>query len=470
MSRQGSSFFVSVMRWLTAVALAGTALVVGAGPAAAVEGSWEATGALNQARIGQTATLLESGKVLVAGGRTATAALTSAELYDPLTELFTLTGSMSTSRWSHTAILLQDGRVLVAGGFTGFVAGNAQAVTDTAEIYDPATGTWTPTGSMQTRRALHSMALLPDGRVLVAGGRTCTGPPPATCDFTFRTNTAEIYDPATGTWTPTGSMNAPRHTTTAAVLADGRVLIPGGFGAPDPHDTSITADVYDPATGTWSLTGDLNFSRARQGAMALPDGTVVIGPGSRSTTFGPPFVSTINDTSELYDPATDTWELTNGQPLLPGRFNFQQAVLPNGQALMAGGFGGPAGSESVTQTAEVYDPATGTWLSAGTMTHQHGTSSSLTNTHNAVVLSANPWTFEFGAACGTNCGKVLVLGDSLTDPVADLYTPTAPVPTSAAQCKDNGFKGRSTADYVPFRNQGQCVRHVATGGRGAAAA
>jgi hypothetical protein len=160
-------------------------------------------------------------------------------------------------------------------------------------------------------------------------------------------------------------------------------------------------------------------------------------------------VATINTTTELYDPTTDTWQLTNGLPLLPGRFNFQQAVLPNG---------------------EVYDPVTGTWLSAGTMTHQHGTSSSLTNTHDAVVLSANPWTFEFGAACGTNCGKVLVLGDSLTDPVADLYTPTAPVPTSAEQCMDNGFKGRSTADYVPFRNQGQCIKHVRAGSRGAAAA
>jgi len=443
-----------------AAGLSGSALVLSASAASAVEGSWAATGSLHQARITQTATLLGNGTVLVAGGRSSAGALTSSEVYSPLTEQFTLSGSMATSRWSHTATLLPNGKVLVVGGFTGFVAGNAQAVTDTAELYDPATGTWTPTGSLHTRRALHSASLLADGKVLVAGGRTCTGAPPATCDFTVRTSSAELYDPATGTWTPTGSMNAPRHTTSAARLADGRVLVPAGFGGPDPHDTSATADVYDPVSGTWSLTGPLNRSRARQGAMALPDGTVLVGPGSRATSFGPPFVATINDTSELYGPAANAWQLTPGKPILPGRFNFQQAVLPNGEALMAGGFGGPAGSEAATLTAEVYDPATGLWASAGTTTHLHGTSSSLANTHDAIVLSANPRTFQFGPSCGTNCGKVLVLGDNLADPVADLYTPTPPVPTAKDQCKGEGWRSRSTAAYEPFKNQGQCIKDV----------
>lgn len=443
----------------------GAALVATAGPAGAVEGSWEATGALHQARISQTATLAEGGRVVVAGGRANSGALTSAEVYDSGTGLFTTTGSMATSRWSHTAALLPDGKVLVAGGFTGFVAGNAQAVTDTAEVYDPATGTWSPTGSMQTRRALHSTMVLPDGKVLVAGGRTCTGPPPATCDFSFRTATAEVYDPATGAWTPTGSMNAPRHTTSAATLPDGRVLVPAGFSAPDAHDTDNTADVYDPSAGTWSLTANLNRSRARQGAMSLHDGDVLVGPGSRATIFGPPFSATINSTTETYDPASNTWHLTAGLPLLPGRFNFQQATLPNGQALIVGGFGGPAGAEGLTTTAEVFDPATSTWASAGSTTHLHGTSSSLANTHDAVVLSANPRAFEFGAACGSRCGRVLVLGDNLNDPVADLYTPTAPVPVSLDHCKDSSFKGRSTASYTPFANQGLCVSYVTAAAR-----
>ncbi len=175
---------------------------------------------------------------------------------------------------------------------------------------------------------------------------------------------------------------------------------------------------------------------------------------------GPPFSAVIVDSSEIYVPATNTWQLTPGRPLVPGRFNFQQAVLPNGKALMAGGWGGPSGGERLQLSAEVYNPASGTWESAGTMTHLHATSSSLANTQDAVVLSANPERFEFGAACGRNCGKVLVVGDNLTDPVADLYTPTPPVPTSKDDCKGDGWKARSTAGHDPFKNQGECVGYV----------
>jgi len=161
------------------VAVAG--LVAGQGPALAVEGSWEPTGSLNVPRLQLTATLLPNGRVLVAGGRNFafTQAFNSAELYDPITETFTLTGSMTDTRWSHTATLLPNGKVLVAGGFTNPSTNqNAQPVLASAELYDPATGTWTPTGSMSTRRALHVAQLLPNGKVLVAGGRTCNLPPP----------------------------------------------------------------------------------------------------------------------------------------------------------------------------------------------------------------------------------------------------------------------------------------------------
>jgi hypothetical protein len=356
--------------------------------------------------------------------------------------MFVLIGPMRQSRWEHTATLLPNGKVLLAGGFGNYIPGsNAQPVLNSAELYDPATGTWTLTPPMQTSRALHSAALLPNGKVLVAGGRTCGAPPPAACDFTVRTNTAELYDPATNTWAQTGNMNKPRHTTSAATLQNGKVLVPGGFSSlADPHDTDNTADLYDPATGTWSLTGNLNVRRARQGAMLLRDGSVLVGPGSRATICGPPvcenggppFSAVIVDTSELFRPATLSWQYTVGKPLVPGRFNFQQAVLPNGKALMAGGFGGPAGSEAAQRSSEVYDPATGTWSSAGDTTHLHSNSSSLGNTREAVVLSASPTSFVFDPrVCGRNCGKVLVVGDNLTDGVADLYTPAA---VSLATC------------------------------------
>ncbi len=245
------------------------------------EGVWELTGPLSVARYDHTMTLLRNGRVLAAGGRsqgtTPLVNFNTAEVFDPITERWTPTGSMNDFRWSHTATLLPDGRVLVAGGFGGSSVGsgaNAQPVLNTAEIYDPATGQWTRTGDLNVRRALHTAELLPNGRVLVAGGRTCDQPPPATCNFTFVTNTAEIYNPATGQWTLTGSMSAPRHTTASVVLPDGRVLVPAGFqgvGAP-----SNGGDVYNPATGTWSTIAPLNVARSRQGAMLLPDGRVFV--------------------------------------------------------------------------------------------------------------------------------------------------------------------------------------------------
>ncbi|MCA1684305.1 MAG: hypothetical protein LC708_04170, partial [Actinobacteria bacterium] len=347
----------------------------------------------------------------------------SAELYNPITERFALTGSMREPRWSHTATLLPNGKVLVAGGFGTFGPGNAQPVLTSAEVYDPAAGTWTSTPPMQTRRALHSAILLGNGKVLVAGGRTCDSPPPAACDFNFRTNTAELYDPATNTWSPTDDMVAPRHTTWAVMLENGRVLIPAGFSDPDPHNSDNTADVYNPATGTWSLAGNLNSRRARQGAMVLHDGRVLTGPGSQHFVFGPPVVAIVNTRGEVYDPAANTWTLT-GLAVEPGRYNFWFTTLPNGKALVAGG---NTRTGVPTTSSEVYDPATNTWASAGNMTRVHGATSALANSRQAVVLSASPTTFVFDPrVCGTNCGKVLVVGDNLTDGTADLYTP-APV-------------------------------------------
>ncbi|MFP5377720.1 MAG: Kelch repeat-containing protein, partial [Acidimicrobiia bacterium] len=197
-------------------------------PAGGGTGAWETTASLSVPRYDHTTTLLRGGRVLVAAGRAVLVEgerpelLSSAEVFNPHDERWSPTGSLAEPRWRHTATVLRDGRVLVAGGFGGPYApgANAQPVLATAEVYDPATGTWSPTGAMATRRALHAAALLPDGRVMVAGGRTCASPPPAACNFTFVTPTIELFDPATGTWSPGGALNAPRHTTSAAVLAD----------------------------------------------------------------------------------------------------------------------------------------------------------------------------------------------------------------------------------------------------------
>ena len=153
--------------------------------------------------------MLPNGKVLIAGGWPG---ITSAELYDPATGTWTVTGSLNTARQGHTATLLANGTVLVAGGM------NTGTITS-AEIYDPATGNWTPTGSLNVARWRHAAALFSDGRVLVAGG--LAGNQSSLAD-------AEIYDPATGNWTVTGSLNNARCLYTATLLPDGRVLVAGG--------------------------------------------------------------------------------------------------------------------------------------------------------------------------------------------------------------------------------------------------
>jgi hypothetical protein len=398
-----------------AVALFASAAASGqgvSGAATAPEGVWEATAPLSVPRYDHTLSLLPSGDVVAVGGRitsTPRSVLASAEIYDTQEATWSPTGSLAQGRWRHTATLLRDGRLLVAGGFSGATGNNAQPVEDTVEIFDPATGTWSPAARMATRRALHSAVLLPSGKVLVVGGRTCDQPPPAVCDFTFRSSSAELYDPATNTWSSAGSMREARHTTAAVVLHDGTVLVPAGFTNKGNGDT---ADVYDPATGRWSETRKLNVPRARQGAMVLPDGTGLVVGGFQAM-----------ETSEVYDPATKRWSLSAGRIAI-ARFNFGYAVLPNGKALVAGGQSPttPFGPSS----SEVYDPATQQWSSAGTLTSPHVSTSSLSNSDQAVVLSSSPWEMASDPrGCGGSCGKVLVAGHSPTG-AADLYTPSCP--------------------------------------------
>lgn len=409
------------------------------------EGVWATTAPLSVPLYDHSTTLLADGDVLVAAGRKVlpgqpTELSASAERYDPVEEAWQPAASLEDARWRHTATLMRDGRLLVAGGFGGSLrTTNAQPVLDTAEIYDPATDTRTRTAPMNVRRALHAAILLPDGKVLVAGGRTCDRPPPAACDFTFRTPTTEVCDPVAKTWALGTRMLFERHTTAAALLPDGTVLVPAGFGN---EGANRTGDVHDPSSPVPILGGVLNTARARQGAMALPDGRVLVAAGFQGA-----------NTAETFDPGSRLWTAT-GNLALPTRFNFNYAVLPNGKALVAGGATFPPAGR--TRTAELYDPRSGLWGPASDMNDEHGSSSSLANSSEAVVLSSNPFTFEaHPGACGANCGKVLVAGNSPTGSV-ELYTPTCPTtpPPPRPQrlaCVGDGRPGRANPGGPPGR-------------------
>jgi N-acetylneuraminic acid mutarotase len=341
---------------LAAVSATGLVASASAPALAQASGTWALTGSMTTAREGQTATLLPNGQVLVAGGTDRAATLASAELYTPATGRWSATGSMTTTRAGQTATLLPDGQVLVAGGFTQTTTGSFSYLAS-AELYNPATGTWTATGSMTTPRLSHTATLLPTGQVLVAGGA-------ATVNGAFEVfASAELYTPATGTWTPTGSMNAPREQHTATLLATGQVLAAGGYNDADPFNHSLaSAELYHPATGTWTPTGSLNTPRYAHQAVRLASGQVLALDGTDVSSAG-----TFNlNSTELYTPATGTWA-TTGTTFHFGNAPFSVTLLNTGKILIAGGITGVYPHTRIISAAELYDPATATSASTGSM-------------------------------------------------------------------------------------------------------
>ncbi len=277
-----------------------------------VNGTFTAAGGMSIGRASHTATLLPNGKVLVAGGSSDS----SAELYDPATGSFALTGSMSAARAEHTATLLPNGKVLVTGGVT-----QGNAILATAEFYDPANATFAPTGSMGAARIFHSATLLPNGKVLITGGETFNG------NSFVSLSTAELYDPATGSFADTASMSAARARHTATLLPNGKVLVAGGFSRVA-DNTSTSAELYDPATGSFTPTGSMGTARDGHTATLLPNGKVLVAGG-----FG-------NTSAELYDATAGSFALTGS--MVEPRGKHTAILLPSGKVLATGGFNGDA--------------------------------------------------------------------------------------------------------------------------------
>lgn len=349
--------------------------------------SWSNTGALVTPRVLHTAMSLLNGKVLVVSGcATACVRQTSAELYDLATGLWTATGSLAVPRINHTAVRLANGKVLVLGGDRGSPSRNR---TNSVELYDPETGQWSATGDLIFARELATATLLPNGKVLVVGG-SGTG-----ADLNALAS-AELYDPATGSWSPAGTMNVARSFHTATLLPNGKVLVAAGatgtFASPVLH---ASAELYDPATNNWTPTGSLGTGRSFHKAILLPNGKVLAVGGSDVT-------ATVYNSAELYDPATGQWNATGSMTV--ARQAHTLTLLANGQALVIGKTAGQAG-------AELYDPATGNWRATANL------ASATRQNHTATLLSN---------------GKVLVAGGNGPLASAELYDSGPPAVASVS--------------------------------------
>jgi hypothetical protein len=324
------------------------------------------------------AALLADGRVLVAASEDTPGS--HADLYDPVTDRWSTTANLvGRHRDYPTLTLLQDGRVLLADENLNIPCG----VPSGSEVFDPAAGSWTPTGLMQLRRSTHTATRLLDGRVLVAGG--------GSCGDTY--SDAEIYDPNTNAWTATGSMSVPRDYHRAARLPDGRVLVSGG----EVHENGTvlaTAELYDPATGTWAPTGSMAATRRGHTLTVLPNGKVLVAGGVGIDGYDVRF------SAELYDPQTGAWTPTGN---MNARRAFHTATpLPNGKVLAIGGI--DVWYHSIA-TAEVYDSSTGIWTTVPSMHYPRVT-------HTATLLAD---------------GRVLVAEgefDQKWAPSAEIYQPT----------------------------------------------
>ncbi len=341
-------------------------------------GSWTPAPPLMPARAQHSATLLPDGTVLVAGGLFP--ATTSVEIFDPSGPSWTSGSNLSTARRDHSATLLPSGRVVVIGGDDVF----APLPFDTAEIYDPAGPSWTTIATnMSTPRYRHAATMLPDGRVLVAGG----------FDNAVALATAELLDVDNPTWTSGSDMTELRREHTVTVLKDGRVLAVGGVG-------SNTAEVSDALGVNWNATNNtLSTVRYRHTATLLNDGRVLVA----GTVVG------ARDTAELFLPSSNQWVPTGSMG--GDRYEHTATLLPCGEVLVVGG---ESSSGNVLATAERYNPRTGRWRPTGSL-NQPRWAHTASLLPDGTVLVAGGWNAGFP----TNTLEAY-------DPVAEVWV-TAPM-------------------------------------------
>ncbi len=314
---------------------------------------------LATARYSHTATKLSDGRVLVAGGYTgstgAAAFVAAAEIYDPATNSWAATGSLALARTNHSAsgpiatatigtTTVANG-VLVAGGSIWNTTTNRGDVTPTAELYNPASGTWLSAASMITARYNHVAVLLGNGKVLAAGGMTAT---------------SELWSPSTNTWAATKNsttaattqLSVDRTEAVAAVLPSGKVLVAGGYSTAN-YASESSCELYDPFAGTWAASGFMNARRAGHAGAMITGNKLLVSGGYQYFNWNG--TTTWLASAETYDPVGGTWTAV-GAMASKRRFH-TLTTLANGKVLAVGG----DDTYFAATTAELYDPGTTAW-------------------------------------------------------------------------------------------------------------
>lgn len=355
-STQGAPRTLKAVLLLTTLAFTAAGTWASASAAPNEGAPWAKTGSLTTSRAFFTATLLKNGKVLVVGGANTDAAqaeeaLRSAELYDPVKGTWSRTGALQVGRSSHTATLLNSGKVLVVGGESG----------GTSELYDPSTGRWERTASMATPvaghlstsgRPGHTATLLKSGKALVVGEPAAGG---------------ETYDPLTGKWTKTSELPAPRSSHTATLLKTGKVLVVGGLQGSKPEEPYASPSVYNPVTGKWENASASGGRRFGHTAVLLQSGKVLVAGGQTDPASGGPSgavdITGRTVAVEMYDPVADTWAVTGPLPFVP--VFHEASALRNGSVLLVGAPYTNA-AEAPPVAGAIYDPAFATWAKVAT--------------------------------------------------------------------------------------------------------
>jgi hypothetical protein len=391
---------------------------------------WTLTGYMSAWRRLHTANLLADGKVLVAGGQsTGGSSVSTAELFDPATGTWAVAAPMGHLRVWHTSDRLSNGKILVAGGYS-----SGSSYLSTTELYDPGPGTWSDTGSFANgARGLHVSAMLQSGKVLVAGGS-----PNAVA------STAEIYDPALGTWAGIASMNKGRTRAAASLLSSGRVLVSGGLSGGSTHLSA--AEYYDPAAGTWSNAGAFALARYQHRQLTLATGKVLIA-GGINTEFGNYYVSECS----LYDPSTHAWTSTGA--LLKGRY--EHTMNQTGVGVMViGGY-----SSSDQASTELFNESTGKWTWGSSLNVIRGDHSA-TVLNGAKILVAGGSMLSSAEIYGwtPTCTQP---GDCTTNACADGYCCDTPCTGGCDRCDVTGNLG--TCKILPGGNAGSCFPYVCDG-------